>query len=261
LLEFLEWFTIRWSDDAIFVSRRTQVDWGMAPGRVVHNGVDTNHYHPDPSDRERARRDLGLGSSFTVAFIGRWSKIKGIDETLRAIAAVHTERGPAIKFLLVGGGTVEEEEEVRSTIRRLGLETVIVVRGRVRESRLPLLRASDVFLLPSYAEGLPIALLEAMAVGLPCVATDAGGVAEVIEDSVHGFIVPRGDAHALEERIRLLMDHPSLREALGREACERVQSHFDLHTMVEAYVQVYGGLEDLRHVSPAVVEDRASSRS
>jgi glycosyltransferase involved in cell wall biosynthesis len=100
----------------------------------------------------------------------------------------------------------------------------------------------DVFVLPSLEEGFPMAALDAMAAGLPVVATAVGGIPEIVEDGRTGWLVPPGHPGALGERIRLLLRNPDTRRAMGAAGRARVREHFSAERMVARFAEIYDGL-------------------
>jgi glycosyltransferase involved in cell wall biosynthesis len=140
--------------------------------------------------------------------------------------------------VLVGGGFLESE--LRGKVRDLRLEDVVLFAGETSDVR-PFLAAADVFVLPSEREGLPLVILEAMALGLPCIAAEAGGNREVIEDGVNGFVVPAGDAGRLADAIERLLAAPEQMAAMGRNARRTVEERFDLEkTMSGVTSAIFG---------------------
>jgi len=146
------------------------------------------------------------------------------------------DRDPRARFVHIGGGPLKQD-----TIQRLeaaGLSGRFQVLDRVEEP-MTVLGGFDLFVLPSLFEGLPIALLEAMAAGLPCIGTLVAGIEEAIEPGVSGLVVPPGDAPALSEAILGLLADPARRRAVGDAALDRVRSRFDAVGMAEAYRRLY----------------------
>jgi glycosyltransferase involved in cell wall biosynthesis len=111
-----------------------------------------------------------------------------------------------------------------------------------REDVRDLLSVYDIFVLPSLSEGMPLALLEAMAAGVPAVATRVGGVSEVIENGKTGLLVPPGDSRALADGIATLLENPALATELGEAARQVAVSRFSLERMVRAYQDIYAEL-------------------
>jgi glycosyltransferase involved in cell wall biosynthesis len=129
------------------------------------------------------------------------------------------------------------QEEMGRRVRAEGIEDAVIFAG-FRDDALRVVRAFDAYALSSIHEGLPLALLEAMALGCPPVATAVGGVRAVIEDAVNGFVVPPRDPAALAERLILLRDDEALRRRLSAAAAERA-TDFDVRRSVRRIEQVY----------------------
>jgi len=188
---------------------------------VVPNGVRVPD-GPTPERRAQLRRSLGLGDDeVTVLFVGQLEDRKN---PLGAVEAVEAARGRGAKvvLLIAGGGPLEEEVSARRSegVRPLGYRNDIA----------DLYASADVFLLPSQREGLSFALLEAMAHGLPPIASDGPGHAETVGDT--GILFPVGDMEALAERIVALAADRTDRARRGAAARERVRSGFSLETFL-----------------------------
>lgn len=209
----------------------------VPPIEVLHEGIDVARVAgraPDPAWRG------GLGIQDSAPVVGTVSNLKahkGLRHLLDAAALVR-RTVPGIHFVIVGAGP--EEAALRRRVRDLGLEGVVALAGWRRDAP-DLVCGFDVFALASLHEGLPIALLEAMALGVPVVATSVGGTPEVVEDGVQGFLVPPGDPRALAQRIELLLGDPRLRDRAGAAARERARA-FDVRRAVRRREEVYARL-------------------
>jgi glycosyltransferase involved in cell wall biosynthesis len=137
---------------------------------------------------------------------------------------------------MVGDGALREP--ARSILESAGLADAAWLPGE-REDVPDLLRAMDVFVLPSLAEGISNTILEAMASGLPIVATDVGGNYELVDQDKTGFLVPRNDPAALADAIRVYVDDPDLRRRHGAAARKRSEDEFSIDTMVQRYQDIY----------------------
>lgn len=173
--------------------------------QVVRLGIDPTQYPsaaPDPA------------APFTVVAAGMLVSVKGYPLLLDAIAALRAE-GRSIRLKLAGDGT--DRQELEQQARRLGLSPdVVSFLGWIDASRLPeVYRSANAVVISSFAEGIPVVLMEAMAMGIPCVAPYIGGIAELIENQVSGLLVPAGDTEALAAALRTLMDSPALRESIA----------------------------------------------
>jgi glycosyltransferase involved in cell wall biosynthesis len=170
---------------------------------------------------------------------------KRLDQWLVA-ARLLAERHPGVRFLLVGDGPLRGELE--AIARRAGLAERVVFAGLQQDVR-PYYAALDVFLLSSEFEGLPLALLEAMAGGLPVVATAVGGVPEAIESGTHGLLVPFGAPALLSQAVSRLLGDPELRARLGENARERVRRDFSVERMARELETIYGRIAERRAIS------------
>ena len=213
------------------IRRRT----GAAPSKVVAipNGVDTELFLP--GDGAAARQRLGLSAANRViGAVGRLDPVKDHATLFRAFAELAPAR-PDLRLVLVGDGP--HSGDLRVLARELDLADRILMAG-ARDDLPDLLRAFDVFALPSRTEGLSNTLLEALASGIPAVATRVGGNPEVL-DGVGGALVPPADPAALAEAVAALLDDPAARARAGREGRERVVRRFSLPAMTDAYDRLY----------------------
>lgn len=196
---------------------------GIEDARVqLHrNGVDPALFRPDPVARGRQRSALGLPPEAPVlAVVGMFHPDKGIEFLLQALALIRP-RAPAARLLVVGDGV--ERPALEALAHELGLGDVVRFLG-VRSDVAALLAASDVYVHPSLSEALPTSVLEAMAVGVPVVATDVGGVSEIVAHGQTGLLVPAGRPDRLAEAMLQLMD-PGLRMSMGASGRAWVQTH------------------------------------
>jgi len=188
---------------------------------VVHMGVDLDRYVPEtkkPSTRL-------LSSRITILCVGRLDPVKGHLVLVEALASV-LATGRACRAVMVGAGP--GEADVRARIRRLGIEGDVTLTGAVGQDDLPdLYRSADIFCLPSFAEGIPVVLMEAMAMQLPVVSTTIAGIPELIENGTSGLLVPPGRSDLLADVLARLIDDPELRHRLGRAGRSVVERSFD----------------------------------
>lgn len=220
--------------DRVFVSRATMAAF-RSKGSVIPNGILVDEVRRFLINREALRHDLGL-SGFVVAFAGRKARIKGYLDLLDALQRLRSD-GVDARLLVTGDSSPEEAAEVARRVRDLGLESCLLDLG-LRDDHLRFLAAADAFALPSYAEGMPMGVVEAMAAGLPIVATGAGGLPEILTEGVEGFLVSPGDVNALADRLGRLARDPALRAFMGSKAAARSES-FDEAVMVSAYLDLY----------------------
>ncbi len=208
--------------------------------RHVANGVDVEPFRAADS-RPVATARVALGLQADALVIGMASSLtveKGHRFALMAIAAL-APSFPDVILAVVGDGP--ERDAIAADARRLGIESRVVLCGR-RSGMPDVLRAFDVFLLPSTAEGLPMALLEAMAAALPAVASRVGDVGTAIEPGESGALVPAGDVDAIVEALRPLLADPARRRAMGQRGREIVESRFSSREMTRRYCEIYDQL-------------------
>lgn len=203
-----------------------------APVSVIHNGI---RFVDCSSERDAVRSELGVEDRAVAMLVGRMDSNKGHSTAIQAVEWLVSQGSP-IHLIFVGDGA--ERSALETDAARRGLTDRVTFLG-LRSDVHRLLSGADMFLLPSRAEGLPLAMLEAMAAGLPCVATPVGGVPEVMTDGREGMMVPVGDPVALGEAMNQLAQSPALRRQLGRFAHERWLSAFQFEQMLEAYGSVY----------------------
>lgn len=217
------------------------------PEQIVHVpgvGIDAERFRPPtPDERAAARAALGLGQDEDVVlFVGRLVAEKGVAELAAAFAEL-ADRHPRARLVVVGD-LLPSERDTSTGPRVLEAWESGPLRERVlllgRRHDIPqLLRAADVFVLPSYREGMPVALLEAMASGLPVVTTDVRGCREAVVDQVSGLLVPPRDAPALALAVDRLLSSPWLRADLGEAARRRVEERYTVAKSLEPLLRVY----------------------
>ncbi len=230
---------VRLADAVVAVShdlRRTLVDGlGVSPPvRVLHNGIDASAF-PD-ADGTAVRRELGVrDGEFVVGTAVVISEQKGIRYLLDA-ARIARAADPTVRFVIGGDGPLRAELE--RTAASLGLGNGVRFLGYRRD--VPrLVAAMDSYVLPSLWEGLPLALLEALAGGKPIVATRVGGNPEVVEDGENGLLVPPRDPAALAGAVLALRRDPQMRERMRRNNVEKFARCFGVAPMVAAHVGLY----------------------
>jgi sugar transferase (PEP-CTERM/EpsH1 system associated) len=206
--------------------------------RQVYNGVDTGVFRPDggiPADLPW--RD-GPQGRVVIGTVGRLDRIKNQQALLEALRVLREHDRGAHRLRLVIAGDGPLRGELADTVRRLALDDAVWMPGS-RADVPSLMRAMDVFVLPSRNEGVSNTVLEAMASGLPVIATRVGGNPELVADGVTGMLYDPGDEGALEAAILRYVAEPRLRREHGLAARRRAIEHFSLEAMVERYGQLY----------------------
>jgi glycosyltransferase involved in cell wall biosynthesis len=235
LYQVIELALARVTERVIAVSpeeRRGAVRLGLGESRVLHipNGVRRSEAAP----RDEARAALGVADdAVVIGFVGRFVAQKAPEVLVRAMRRVAAEV-PAAVLALVGGG--ELEATVRRAAAESGLDGRVLWLGE-RDARA-LVGGFDVFAIPSRTEGLPYVVLEAMAAGLPVVATDRAGAESLVEPGVNGLMVPVDDPAALGEALLTLARDGSMRRRFGEASLRRV-ADFSVDAMVERTLAAY----------------------
>jgi glycosyltransferase involved in cell wall biosynthesis len=201
--------------------------------RVIPNGVEPPRGLPARAEA-RARLRLPAGAP-TVATLARLAPVKGVGHLVEAVARIPAGDGAPV--LAVGGDGPERAALEALAADRLGDRAIFL--GAVVGDPSDVYAAADVFTLPSLLEGFPMVLLEAMMRGTAVVATDVGGVAEMMEDGVHGLLVPPGDPDALSRAVARLLADPELRRELGDAARARALVEFSEERMADRYEEVF----------------------
>lgn len=239
----IERFLARWASMIIAVSPHEAehaLTLGLPPKKlhVVPNGIDQLTL----PDREYVRAKLGLApDDVAIGFIGRLSKQKAPDVMLDAFHLV-SRQCPQARLIMIGSGPLEEQ--IRAQVSGLGLASRVRLLGDVVATEY--LSALDLFCLSSRYEGMPYVLLEALAAGLPIVATNVGGVAMTVEHGQNGLIVPECTAEPLAAALREIVSDDAKRQHFAADSAQRSQQ-FTIEAMVTGtiaiYRQVLGGLK------------------
>lgn len=214
---------------------------GVPPAKceVILNAIDTTVYAP-VSDCNSSREQLGIPADrYLIGSVGRLSVEKGYNFLIDAVDRLIRE-GHNISLLIVGEGNIRGELEAQ--IERLGLQSRIQLAG-YQSNTIDLYRAMDLFVLASLREGLPNALLEAMAMEVPVVVTSVGGIPQVICDHENGVLVEPGDAKILADAVREMLVHRDLALKMARKARETVEQDYSFNRRMDRMVQLYEGLE------------------
>lgn len=206
------------------------------PVQVVQNGVATEHFQRDHEAGRALRERLGVPSDARVmTTVAVFRTQKRLHRWLEVAADVLAS-DPRAHFFLVGDGPLRDE--VHQNVQRLGLSERVHLPGLIEDVR-PWLSASDVYVMSSEFEGLPVALLEAMSTGLPAVTTDVGGIGEVLAHGEQGFLVPRDEVRELAPFVLRLFEDDALRSTHGEAARRRVVEGFGMKRMMGELESMY----------------------
>jgi len=235
--------TIGWADRVVFVSAEiipfSVAHEGVKPHQIVciRNGVDSGG--PDRATAAAVlRRRYGGGARTVIGMVSRLHRGKVHADLLAAFAKIPA--GPNdIRLWLVGDGP--ERGRLGAQVRNLGLEDRVVFAGDRNDAR-DWTAAMDIFVHPTNAEGLPNAVLEAMAAGKPVISSRIDGLKELITPGIDGWLVEPGDTAALADAIQYVLDHPDEAAEVARAGAERVRTHFSLARQIGAYDELFRSL-------------------
>ncbi|MEO0864474.1 MAG: glycosyltransferase, partial [Pseudomonadota bacterium] len=195
--------------------------------RIIHCGVRPAIYQ----DAAPARSD----DEIRLLFVGRLAPVKGIRVLFEAVERL-ADQIPNLRLILVGDGP--DRANLERAAQPLG-DLVQFTGYKSQAEVADLMQSSDIFVLPSFAEGVPVVLMEAMASARPVIATQVAGVGELVEEGQSGFMVPPGDVESLMARIRILAGDADMRARMGRNGREKVLADFDIETEASRLLRLF----------------------
>lgn len=211
---------------------------GLSPEKVkvIPTSIPyLEEFDPKSFDPSIARKELGVEGKIVVCFVGRLVQLKGLSFLLRAQKALQ-ESIPNLHLLIVGYGP--DKPLLESMARNFNLNATFT--GYVERNRIPIyLSAADIFVNPSWTEGLPLTVMEAMAMEKAIVATDVGGTSDLVKNGKNGFLVPPGDVESLANAIKTLALDDKLRHRMGLAGRDIIRTGFDWDTIVQQVEKVY----------------------
>lgn len=211
---------------------REQHDAPAAKLHTIPNGIRLDRYAPDPEARAAARVELGLGDAWVIGTVGRLDQFKNQAMLVRAAAPLLSSN---VRLVIIGDG--DARADVEAAVAALPDPRWVVLTGR-RMDVPKLVHAFDVFALSSKSEGLPLVVPEAMAAGLPIIATAVGGLPSVVDEGVTGLLVPVEEAAFGAALAKLAGDHARAKE-MGARAREVALARYSHDRMVDAYLALY----------------------
>ncbi len=214
--------------------------------QVIHNGTNLSAIRSSGADPDQVKRSLGINPRHSVVGnVANLRPAKGHGHLLEA-ARVVLDQFPEVTFVVVGREKVDGYlRKLEDQAERLGIRDRVIFTGfRYDVNRL--MTAFDVLVLPSLWEGFGMVLLEAMALGKPVIGTRVGGIPEVIEDGVNGYLVEPGSPQQLAQKLLGLLRDQRLRSQMGQKGLQRVQERFDIKNNVRTVEQVYASVLNKR---------------
>jgi glycosyltransferase involved in cell wall biosynthesis len=213
---------------------------------VIPMGIDTDRFTPGDRSPELVRRHA-LGDLFTVLFVGRLTADKGVLDLLRALEGLKAA-GAEFRALVIGDG--DQAPELQKYVVESDLQGEVHLPGWVDSADLPAYyRTADVFVGPSvvgetgWQEALGLVFVEALATGIPVIATDTGGIGDVVEHGVTGFLVEQCSPEQILERLQQLRRDPELRSELGRKGRALVEERYSWPAVGDRYEAVFASLD------------------
>lgn len=208
--------------------------------QTLYSGLDMTHAMDQKSGLD-ARRRFGIPAEAPVlGTVANLFERKGYEVMIEALPMI-VNASPAVHYLIVGSGDAAYEARLRATVEILGLESHVHFAG-FQESVYPCLAAMDLYVHPALMEGFGIAVLEAMAMRKPVVATTTGGLPEIVQEGETGMLVPPGDADALAKAVSSLLQDSARCRQLGEAGRARVAAHFTVEAMMDQLVSGYESL-------------------
>ena len=249
LYEALDRVAFAWCDSVAPLSEDLmaglrRIPWAARRARLIPNGVDLSEITESDEVADELAEFRSAGGR-AIGYVGQLIPRKRIDTLLRAFAGVADDR---TRLYLVGDGAARPELEALAA--ELGQRERVRFTG-FREDRLAFLRGFDLFVLPSALEGIPRCVMEAMAAGIPVVASDIEGSRTLVRSGETGLLFPVGDHEALRAGIRSLLDEPATRARLASAARDLVNERFSAERMARDYLRLYGDLLG-RRAAPGV---------
>jgi len=237
------YFFYRYIDHYTCVSEKVRDSLCALVGRlptefkVIPNSVDTGQFSPNANQRSKQREYLQLEPDiFLVGMVARFSQQKGHRYLIEAAFILKTRNVKKLKILLVGVG--ELEEEMRSLVKVYGLESEIQFYGQATNVH-ELVQAFDCFILPSLWEGMPLALLEAMASGIPVVGTNVAGTREIIQDGENGLLIQSKEPESIADALECLKNNIKLCTELAQRGLLIIRERYTVDANMKSYLDLY----------------------
>ena len=207
--------------------------------KIVHCGVNPESFNPESSSPPNAQSDslsAAVNSGKHLLYVGRLAAAKGLPILLQSLSKLTLDH-PDIHLTVVGDGP--DRKLLENQVRHLSLADHVDFVGYQPPAEVRrYLRATDIFVMSSFAEGVPVVLMEAMMAARPVVATQIAGISELVENGVNGFLVPPSDPQQLGDRIHKLLANSALRQQFGQQGQQKVSAEFNIHREAKKLYQL-----------------------
>ena len=217
--------------------KRRLIELGCKGDIIVHRmGIDCNKFSFNA-------RKLRINGVVEIVTIARLAEKKGVEYAIRAVAKLPNSK-TNLNYTIVGDGPLKES--LQQLIQELGVDNIVTLVGwKQQQEVIEIINNSDIMLAPSVTsqdgdrEGIPVAFMETMAMGLPIISTDYSGIPELIENGVSGFLVPERDVDALAEKLNYLIEHPEVWSKMGAAGRAFVEKHYNIDKLNDKLVAIY----------------------
>jgi len=207
--------------------------------RIIYNSIDCTRFNSQVNGA-KIREDYSIGNNFFILYVGGFRPVKGLEHLIKSISLL-IKTSLNIKVLLIGFPEDNRYfRRIRDLIIKLNLENCVKVVRPIENEFLPYFyAAADLFVLPSLKEGFPTVLLEAMAMGVPVIASKIKGITDIVINDSVGVLFSPGDHIDLSNRINTVIKDPKLRKIIKVNGEKRIKEYFDVRKMVSRYIQLY----------------------
>jgi len=218
--------------------RQMALKYKIAPERkliTIHNGIDLKNMS-FLSKSEAQKRLIGRESPLLIGTIAEWTKNKGLIYLIKATQTLELKE-KEFDVILIGSGENPDKEEIYQYDTKYNLDNVRLI--EFIPEAIKYLKAFDIFILPSLKEGLPYTIIEAMTAQLPIIATNIGGIPEMIENNINGILIEPKNPDLIGEKITYLINNPEKAQAMAQKARQKAEQEFSLDKMIEKTKNLY----------------------
>ena len=235
------------SNEVTYVSKDTKKYYKHPKGQIILNGVNTQVFSKDLKKRSEMRDKHGIKDEIVFLYVGRITFTKGINELIKATSVIKNSTND-IKILIVGPIIHNEMQNYHNKIRDAGIDNYVINFGEQMNVH-DFYCASDVLLLPSYSEGLPFIILEAMSSGLPVIATKVGEIPNIINNYENGLILEPRNVDDLVEKMMWCIHNKEKLPIIGENGHKTIIEKYTIENMAEKYLNLYFDLLQVEHCS------------
>ena len=215
-------------------------------GSGSSNGIDTAYFNPEEVteiQKANLKKELNIETTdFVFSFVGRLVGDKGINELIQAFVAI-SKKNPSAKLILVGHTEADLDPLLPETLRNIEFNENIIEVGFQKDIR-PYLALTNIFTFPSYREGFPNVVLQANAMGIPCIVSDINGCNEIIKEGENGIIIPTKNSEILQQKMKLLLEKSNLFKASKAEIRKGISAKFQREVLWNLLLEEYKTLEN-----------------